>query len=171
MHIDLLFPLFMREYRWLQCRTTSSGNQGYQRCLPWKATTTHDKIKKLCPVDALRAYEDRTKEKRGDNNRSQLLIAVIKPCNPVSSSTIARWIKTVLTKSGIDTDTFKAHSVRSASGFSVFSCKCRGHEILKAADWSSESVFQKFYFKPERRGAGAFGTSILSSCQPLQSNN
>ena len=54
-------------------------------------------------------------ERRCDSNRSHLFIALIKPHRPVVSSTIARWIKYVLTKSGIDTGIFKAHSVRSAA--------------------------------------------------------
>ena len=116
--------------------------------------------KLLCPVSALRAYEDKTKSRRGDHNKSQLFIALIKPYNPISSSTVARWIKTVLTKSGINTDIFKAHSVRSAAVSSAANAGITTNDILKAADWSSESVFQKFYYKPEANST--FGTAVLS---------
>ena len=34
-------------------------------------------------------------------------------------------------------------------------------DILKAADWNSESVSTKFYYKPLR--SGAFGEAVLSS--------
>ena len=34
-------------------------------------------------------------------------------------------------------------------------------DILKAADWSSETVFTKFYYKPLR--SGAFGEAVLSN--------
>ena len=37
-------------------------------------------------------------------------------------------------------------------------------DILKAADWSSEKVFSKFYYKPVR--SGAFGSAVLSKKQP-----
>ena len=38
----------------------------------------------------------------------------------------------------IDVSNFSTHSVRGASVIT--------NNILKAADWSSESVFQKFYY-------------------------
>ena len=94
----------------------------------------------LCPVVTLRAYEDRT-EKNRDDNESQLFIATIyiyiKPFKPVTSSTIARWIKSVLTKSGIDTNTFKAHSVRSAAVSSAASAGMTTNDILSAADFKT----------------------------------
>ena len=115
----------------------------------------------LCPVTTLRAYEDRTKERRGDDNRFNLFIALIRPYRPVSSSTIARWIKSTLTKSGINTDIFKAHSVRSAAVSSAANAGVTISEIISAADWSNETVFQKFYYKPEAKNN--FGCTVLST--------
>ena len=114
----------------------------------------------LCPVVTLKAYEERTRERRSNPNCSQLFIALIRPYNPVTSSTIARWIKSVLTKSGINTDIFKAHSVRSAATSAAANAGVTTNDILKAADWSSESVFQKFYYKPEKENT--FGVSVLA---------
>ena len=71
--------------------------------------------KKLCSVLALQEYEKRTFEKRSSNGRTQLLIAMKKPHKPVSSSTLAQWLKTVLNNAGIDASIFKVHSVRSAA--------------------------------------------------------
>ena len=116
--------------------------------------------KLLCPVTTLRAYEERTKGKRGDHNRAQLFIALIKPHNPVTSPTIARWIRTILSKAGIDTDTFKAHSTRSAAVSTAASIGLTTNDILNAADWSSESVFRKFYYRPEAKNT--FGIAVLS---------
>ena len=65
-------------------------------------------------------------------------------------STIARWLKSVLAKAGIDINVFKAHSVRGASTSAAASAGVTTNDILNAADWSSESVFQKFYYKPEQ---------------------
>ena len=59
---------------------------------------------RLCPVQALRALESRTEERRNEKNGCHLFLTVIKPYNPATSSTIARWLKQVLTKSGIDTN-------------------------------------------------------------------
>ncbi len=85
--------------------------------------------------------------------------------SPVSSSTIARWIKTVLTKSGVNTDIFKAHSVRSTATSATANAGTTTSDILKAADWSSESVFQKFYYKLENKAL-----QFYLSCQPLTNN-
>ena len=56
----------------------------------------------LCPVATLKAYEERT----------QLLR--IKPHRAISSSTVARWLKSLLEASGIDISIFSAHSVRGS---------------------------------------------------------
>uniref|UniRef100_A0A1X7U0Q5 Uncharacterized protein n=1 Tax=Amphimedon queenslandica TaxID=400682 RepID=A0A1X7U0Q5_AMPQE len=45
----------------------------------------------LCPVKSLSLYIERTRELRGD--AKQLFISFIKPHQPVTSSTIARWLK------------------------------------------------------------------------------
>jgi hypothetical protein len=37
------------------------------------------------------------------------------------------------------------------------------NDILNAVDWSSESVFQKFYYKPEQKNT--FGVSVLSTTE------
>jgi hypothetical protein len=51
-------------------------------------------------------------------------------------STLARWLKSLLGKAGIDTGIFKFHSVRGAATSAAANA-----DILKAGDWSSESVF------------------------------
>ena len=43
----------------------------------------------LCPVKPLLAYENKTKERCCEANKSQLFIALIRPYSLVSSSTIA----------------------------------------------------------------------------------
>ena len=54
----------------------------------------------------------------------------------------------MLILAGIDTSTFKAHSVRGASVSAAASVGLTSNQILNAADWSSDSVFQRFYHKP-----------------------
>ena len=60
----------------------------------------------------------------------------------------------------IDTAIFKAHSVRSASMSTAASAGVTTADILKAADWSSQSVFQKFYYKPQKDSS--FGRAVFS---------
>ena len=46
---------------------------------------------------------------------TKLFSLFVKPHKPVSTNSLARWIKSVLSNAGIDTSVFKAHSVRGAS--------------------------------------------------------
>ena len=114
---------------------------------------------KLCPVHSLCLYLERTRDLRG--TADQLFIATIKPHLPVTSSTIARWLKKVIGDSGIDTSIFKAHSVRSASTSVAANQGVTTEDILQAADWSSNSSFQRFYYKPVRNTT--FAKTVLSS--------
>ena len=105
--------------------------------------------KKLCPVLTLQEYEKRTTDKRSPHGSTHLLIAMIRPHKLVSSSTVERWLKTVLNNAGIDTSIFKAHSVRSAACSSASEVGVTTATILDAADWATETVFQRFYYKPK----------------------
>ena len=118
---------------------------------------------RLCPQQTLRAYEQRTESFRtgGNEEQTRLFLAVVRPHKPVCSSALARWLKSLLDKAGIDTSIFKAHSTRSAAASAAANTGITTSDILKAADWSSEKVFIKFYYKPLR--SGAFGEAVLSN--------
>ena len=123
---------------------------------------------RLCPVQALRVLELRTSERRKEKKQSSLFLALIKPYNPVAPSTIARWLKSILSKAGIDTSTFKAHSIRGASTSSAANAGITTSDILAAADWSSETVFRKFYYRPDGQKS-EFGSAVLSTVSQQQS--
>ena len=64
---------------------------------------------------------------------------------PVARATISRWIKEVMTLSGIDTTTFLPGSTRGAS---VSAAERRGaslSQILGAGDWTNLGTYQKYY--------------------------
>ena len=65
----------------------------------------------------------------------------------------------MLSLAGIDTSSFKAHSVRSTSVSAAASAGVSTNQIMEAADWSSESVFQRFYYRPST--VNAVGVSVL----------
>ena len=115
----------------------------------------------LCPLAALRAYEDKTKGLRISDAQSRLFLGVIRPHNPVAPSTVARWLKSLMEKAGIDIGTFKAHSTRGAAVTAAANAGISTEDILKAADWSSDTVFNKFYYKPTRDTK--FGQAVLST--------
>ena len=68
--------------------------------------------KRLCVVNLLQEYVQRTLKFRGNN--AQLLWSYHKPHNPVSTATIGRWLKEVLQRAGVDIQKFSGHSTRSA---------------------------------------------------------
>ena len=116
-----------------------------------------DKI--LCPVETLKVYERKTSAFRSKSGRNHLLRSFIGKHGPVKSSTVARWIKSCLQKAGIDTSKFQAHSVRAAATSTAAMSRLTVEDILQAADWSSKSVFQKFYYRPTY--SGEFGANVL----------
>ena len=65
---------------------------------------------------------------------SRLLKSYVRPHKPVTTDTLARWIKSVLRSSGIDTSVFKAHSVQSASSSHAYARGVPIADILRAAD-------------------------------------
>ena len=121
----------------------------------------------LCPVLAFKEYENHTKQLRGMH--TSLFLSVTKPHKPVTSSTIARWLKILLGKAGVNTEIFKAHSMTSASSSAAAAAGITTGDILKVADGSTEAVFQKFYHKPS--ASNQFGLAVLSSnsCHPKRS--
>ncbi|KAM4795754.1 LOW QUALITY PROTEIN: uncharacterized protein WCC33_000837 [Rhinophrynus dorsalis] len=100
----------------------------------------------LCVVQCLQTYELATSNLRSLNSH-QLLLSFIKPHLPVSSTSLARWVRWVMHLAGIDTS-FGAHSSRGAMASKSLMTGGRLEDILKAADWSRESTFRSFYFKP-----------------------
>ena len=83
-------------------------------------------------------------------NTNPLFIAHCKPHKPVTSSTIARWLKEIMKEAGIDTSIFKAHSCRGAA---VSAAKDHGvavADIMKTADWSREITFTRYYYRADK---------------------
>lgn len=99
--------------------------------------------KTVCPVEALKEYLEKTKERRGDIN--SLFITCSKPYRKASKDTLARWIKNSLRKAGIDTSIFAPHSTRSASTSKARSSSVSIGTILKTGGWRSERTWAKHY--------------------------
>ena len=97
----------------------------------------------VCPVAVLTEYLSRTRSGRIDE---QLFLSFVKPFKAVKICTIARWLKEVL--HGIGLSNFNAHSTRGASVTAAFDKGLSISDIIRVADWSSDSMFKKYYFKP-----------------------
>ena len=121
-----------------------------------------DDCEKLCVVHCLQSYIERTKEFRqplAPDIACQLLVSYHRPHIPVKSCSIARWIKTILTRAGINTNVFKSHSTRSAST-SKATAGGVPLEVLRMADWSGTSSFIRFYYRPSF--SDVYARAILS---------
>ncbi len=64
-------------------------------------------------------------------------------------------------KWGIDTTIFKAHSARGTATTAAANAGVTTEEILKAADWSSNTVLKQIYYKPARDVK--FGQAVLTT--------
>ena len=118
---------------------------------------------KLCVVQCLRHYEKVTEEFRQvDNDSNPLILSYIKPHRPITVQRIAHWIKDML-EAGVDTGTFKAHSVRGAATSAALAKGVTIEEILRTADWSSDSTFRRFYYRPSRDNV--FSRTVLQLCK------
>lgn len=100
--------------------------------------------KSICPVTTLQDYINSTRPLR--NEVTGLFITTTKPHKKASEDTLARWIKHVLEKAGVDISIFSPHSTRSASTSSVMN-SVKLDTILKAGGWRSERTFATFYNK------------------------
>ena len=99
----------------------------------------------ICPVTNLHQYIEMT---------SPLMqwaspdLCSSHPRNPLKCTSchyIGHWIKDTLKVAGVDTERFTAHSTRGASTSRALARGVPIAEILKVANWSSTSTFERFY--------------------------
>lgn len=115
---------------------------------------------KLCVATAILDYLKVSEKLRAGCNN--LFISTRKPYAAVSTPTISRWIKLVLSKAGIDVNTFTAHSTRHAAVSTAFQRGIDLSTIKNAAGWSQNSiVFAKFYNRPIKPSNDTFAKSIF----------
>lgn len=91
---------------------------------------------------------------------NKLFRSYIRPHNPVTSSTLARWIKNILQLAGIDISIISARSLRGACTSEALNQGISIPEILNMASWSRNSTFQKFYYRPQFNNTSP-GAAIL----------
>ena len=123
-----------------------------------------DKDKKLCPVECFRQYLKLSRSVRPvipSSLPDKLFISFRRPHKPVTSTTLGRWLRTFMSAAGIDSQIFKAHSVRGASTTAAANAFVPLSTIMSMADWSSDSTFRTFYYKPLFNSD--FATGVLSA--------
>ena len=111
----------------------------------------------LSPVEILRQYERATAGLHLKDT-DKLFVAIRKSHQQVVSCTIVRWLKETLKLAGTDASIF---SVRGALTSAAAGAGITMNNIMQAADWSCESVFQRFYYHPSHDTT--HGRTVLSS--------
>ncbi|KAI8428911.1 hypothetical protein MSG28_007543, partial [Choristoneura fumiferana] len=102
----------------------------------------------ICPATTLRDYIFVTKNKRADSV-GNLLLTYRPPHRAATSQTISRWIKNVLSESGVDVTVFSAHSTRHAATSPAARAGVGVAAIRRAAGWTDNSTsFARFYNRP-----------------------
>jgi len=95
-------------------------------------------------VGCLREYLNRTKNVR---QSKQLLVSFVRPHKAISTASVSRWLRWGMEKAGIDTSTYKGHSVRGAATSKAQSKGLTTGQIMQKANWSRASTFRRFYLR------------------------
>lgn len=104
---------------------------------------------KVCVVTCLRDYLYYTKGVRSAKKGSLdvLFISHRPPYLPITTQTLAKWVKKCLHLAGIDSKVYGAHSAKGAVASKLFVLNLSVNDIMQRAEWKTESVFRKFYNK------------------------
>ena len=119
----------------------------------------------LCPVTNMTQYLKFRLEKSADEG---FFITTVPPYKHCSKD--ARWIKeTLASLAGINSGIYQTHSLRSASMSSASYKGVNLSTILKSANWTRNSIFEKYHKKEidqlycDFRGENEFANSLISS--------
>ena len=92
----------------------------------------------------------------------KLYLSYVKTHKPVTTSTIGRWIVSMLTASGVGAQ-FRAHSTRNAPVYQATRAGIPVDTIFQAAGWRSKSVFEQYYQKKAQVEPKNLTKAVLSS--------
>ncbi|CAC5385901.1 unnamed protein product [Mytilus coruscus] len=113
----------------------------------------------LCVVKTMINYVLHTKDVR---KTSSLFISYA-TFRKVSTSTLSRWLKTVLLLAGIDINIFKAHSFRGASTSAALTSGYSIKDIMATVNWTYAKTFYKFYYREcNNTGTKGFSSAVIT---------
>ena len=106
----------------------------------------------LCPVRALKAYKDKTKDAAIRRGRRKLFIPFRPLTDDIKPVHVSNWIVSLIKRAHRDSSdddcrlaNVTAHEVRSiATSWAIYN-NAPFEEIMQAADWSGQSTFTNFY--------------------------
>ena len=125
--------------------------------------TAYTTDRRLCFCETLKVYIERTAQFRAgvDQMKGPLFLSFVRPHKPVTRDTIARWIRIVLHRSGVDTRLYSASSVRHAAASRAKVMAVPIAHILVKAGWSRETTFARHYDKEVLRDIDIFQEGVL----------
>ena len=130
-------------------------------------TMIWDTTPQLCPVRLIHVYLEKRKSLPLTTVYDEFFLTHQKPHHPATTDTLARWVKSVLHLSGVNIDTYKPHSYRSASTSHAKSAGVPLEDILRAGQWKSSDCFTTFYDREIERtdftATQPFAESILNA--------
>ena len=116
----------------------------------------------ICPVTTLRKYITVTTPCVANfETPKPVFITLRKLFRRAHPATIGHWIKDTLKAAGVGTEKFTALSTRSASTSHDSMKGVPIADILKVANWSSSSTFERFYHRSS--DPSAFARAVLQS--------
>ena len=98
----------------------------------------------LCPVRLIWKYLDYRNSLTDDRG---LFITLKSPFRTAQPATTARWVREMLTLSGVSDGRYTAHTCRAAPTFSAHFWGISLSTIIKSASWKKDGRFKRFYLK------------------------
>ena len=111
---------------------------------PVRIFATHNRMPNICPVNTLTEYLGRTKNLRPSSVENVFIISR-QPFTAVSAKTVSRWILTSMQKAGIDTSTYKAHSICGAAASKYKKLGFSYKDLLRKGRWRKASTIKSWY--------------------------
>lgn len=129
----------------------------------------------LCIVTNIQAYLFKTRDIRAKyalrRDGGPFFVGTRPPYQGVTAQTVSKWIRRVLSLSGISTKRYGAHSTRGVSGSVMVLMNVPIKEVLERAAWKSESTFRVFYHKPITKVANPHANAILQRATDNRKSN
>ena len=104
----------------------------------------------ICPVVCTKEYIHRTgqfRSKEDGIDRTLLFLSIDQRHANVKTGTVSSWIKQGMDLAGIDTSTFKPHSIRGAAVSNAIFKGMTLKQIMKKGRWKTGSVLKRFYVR------------------------
>ena len=99
-----------------------------------------------------------------DGFHDRLFLSHVTPFRPVTTDTLATWIRSVLKNAGINRTVFGAHSLRGAAASAARNSNAPLDAILSAGDWSFARTFNRHYFRSNAFLPHSQVARILTTC-------